>query len=144
MNVTLAPEFEAMIRERVERGTYNDATEVVQEALRLLDERDRLLASLDEAAAEFERGEGVEWTPELMEQIREEADRAVGEIGTIVASDQSDVRRLTPEEQRRALAALERAERTQAKILADRGGEPFSPSWELLNEARDERTRQLS
>ena len=29
------------------------------------------------------------------------------------------------------------------KILAERGGVPFSPSWELINEARDERSRQL-
>ena len=29
------------------------------------------------------------------------------------------------------------------EILAERGGKLFSPSWEILNELRDERTRQL-
>lgn len=52
-------------------------------------------------------------------------------------------RRLTPEEQRPGLAAIEAAERLQAELLARRGGKLFSPSWELLNESCDERTRQL-
>jgi len=49
-----------------------------------------------------------------------------------------------PEERRRGLEALERVERLEAEILKERGGQPFSPpSWELLNESRDERTRGL-
>lgn len=42
MNVTLTPELEAMVQEKVERGDYPDAGEVVREALLLLEERDRL------------------------------------------------------------------------------------------------------
>lgn len=52
--------------------------------------------------------------------------------------------RLTPEQQRQGLEALESAKCLQAEILARRGGKLFSPSWELLNEARDERSRELS
>lgn len=53
-------------------------------------------------------------------------------------------RRLTPEEQRRGLEALERIARSRAEIMAERGAEPLTPaSWELLNEARDERRWQL-
>ncbi len=78
----------------------------------------------------------------LREQVASGHDAAPDEVG-MVPDDRPDVRRLTPEEQRRALAALERAERTQAKILADRDGEPVPPSWELVNDARDERTRHL-
>jgi excisionase family DNA binding protein len=52
--------------------------------------------------------------------------------------------KLTPEEQQQALEAMEAASKLRAAILAKRGGKLFSPSWELLNEARDERTRQLS
>ena len=52
--------------------------------------------------------------------------------------------KLTPEQQRQGLEAVERARKSQAEMLARRGGKPFTPSWELLNEARDERTRQLS
>ena len=51
--------------------------------------------------------------------------------------------KLTPEEQRQGLEAIERARRLQAEMLAKRGGKLFSPSWELLEEARDERTRLL-
>jgi hypothetical protein len=52
--------------------------------------------------------------------------------------------KLTPEEQRQALEAMEAASKLRAEMLAKRRGKPFSSSWELLNEARDERTRQLS
>jgi excisionase family DNA binding protein len=69
------------------------------------------------------------------------------EAGKGVSMEQSErilIPKLTPEEQRRALEAMEAASRLRAAMLAKRGGKPFPPSWELLNEARDERTRQLS
>jgi putative addiction module CopG family antidote len=44
MNVSLTPEFEKMVNKRVKSGMYNSASEVVREALRLLDEQDRLRA----------------------------------------------------------------------------------------------------
>lgn len=53
-------------------------------------------------------------------------------------------RRLTPEEQQRALEALDRARRHAAETRARRGGKLFPPSWITINEQRDERTRQLS
>ena len=53
------------------------------------------------------------------------------------------VPKLTPEQQQEWLAAIERAKQRQAEMLAQRGGQPWSPSWELLTEARDERTSQL-
>lgn len=45
MNVSLTPDLERFVREKVESGLYNSASEVVREALRLLLDRDR-----DEAA----------------------------------------------------------------------------------------------
>ena len=53
-------------------------------------------------------------------------------------------RRLTPEERQRGLEAMDRAEELSRRTLAERGGKLFSPSWEIINEQRDERTRQLS
>ena len=44
MNVSLTPELERLIHKRVESGLYLSASEVVREALRLLDERDKLQA----------------------------------------------------------------------------------------------------
>ena len=42
MNVSLTPELERFIRDKVKSEMYNTASEVVREAIRLLDERDRL------------------------------------------------------------------------------------------------------
>jgi len=44
MNVSLTPELERLIHKKVESGLYLSASEVVREALRLLEERDMLQA----------------------------------------------------------------------------------------------------
>ena len=41
MNVSLTPELERLVNEKVESGLYQTASEVVREALRLLSERDQ-------------------------------------------------------------------------------------------------------
>jgi excisionase family DNA binding protein len=57
--------------------------------------------------------------------------------------DSVALRPLTPEEKAHALAAMEAARQLAAEIQASRGGKLFSPSWEIINESRDERTRDL-
>lgn len=42
MNVSLTPELEKLVKRKVESGLYNSASEVMREALRLMDERDRI------------------------------------------------------------------------------------------------------
>lgn len=42
MNVSLTPQLENLIQEKVDSGLYNSASEVIREALRLLEEKDRL------------------------------------------------------------------------------------------------------
>jgi len=42
MNVSLTPELEKLINDRVSTGMYQTASEVVREALRLLKERDEV------------------------------------------------------------------------------------------------------
>jgi antitoxin ParD1/3/4 len=75
--ITLPADVEASIREKVERGDYADAGEVVREALRFLDDRDRQLAELraklQPAIDQLDRGDGIPFTPQLMEEIRREA-----------------------------------------------------------------------
>jgi len=44
MAIPLTPEVEEIVNAKVQAGQYSSATEVVQEALRLLEERDRLQA----------------------------------------------------------------------------------------------------
>lgn len=41
LNVSLPPQLEELVRRRVESGRYESASEVVREALRLLDEREQ-------------------------------------------------------------------------------------------------------
>ncbi|HWZ45451.1 MAG TPA: type II toxin-antitoxin system ParD family antitoxin [Candidatus Saccharimonadales bacterium] len=45
MNVSLTPDLEQFVSAKVESGRYNSASEVVREALRLLEEQDRIRAS---------------------------------------------------------------------------------------------------
>ena len=42
MNITLTPELERLVREKVETGYYNSVTELIRDALLLLDEREKL------------------------------------------------------------------------------------------------------
>jgi antitoxin ParD1/3/4 len=76
MNLTLAPDLEAIIQRKIDLGLYDDASAVVREALALLEERDRLAVLRAEVVAGFEElrhGEGVVWTPDVMERLIEEA-----------------------------------------------------------------------
>jgi antitoxin ParD1/3/4 len=45
MNISLTPELEKFVSNKVESGRYNSASEVVREALRLLEEHDHARAS---------------------------------------------------------------------------------------------------
>lgn len=76
MNMTLAPELEHQIQDKVDSGLYDNANDVVREALRLLDERDRVIRlrkSVEEAQAQVARGEYRRLTPELIDEIKREA-----------------------------------------------------------------------
>ncbi|MGH2559709.1 MAG: ribbon-helix-helix domain-containing protein [Thermomicrobiales bacterium] len=77
MSVQIDPDVEALIREKIDTGRYDDEHQVLREALQALDERDRLRdprASLVRAKEEVDRGEYVEWSPDFMEQLSQEAD----------------------------------------------------------------------
>jgi antitoxin ParD1/3/4 len=76
MNVTLTAEQEELVRSKVASGRYSDVSEVVNQALQLLDDYEReeafraaVMIGYDEA----ERGEGVPWTPELRAELMREA-----------------------------------------------------------------------
>ena len=62
MNVSLTPELERLVNEKVESGLYQTASEVVREALRLLKERDQsreqLRADIQAGFDPLGRGEG--------------------------------------------------------------------------------------
>jgi antitoxin ParD1/3/4 len=68
MDITLKPEQEQFIQEKLQSGKYQTANEVIVEAFRLLEERDKRYQEwLEETRqkvaiglAELERGEGVD------------------------------------------------------------------------------------
>jgi putative addiction module CopG family antidote len=76
MQGDLDPQLAALIRQNVESGGYLDADEVIREALRLLDEHDRkrLRAELQIGFDQIERGELVDFTPELLDQLVRESE----------------------------------------------------------------------
>ena len=86
MTIQLPADVEASIRQQIEHGRFPDATDVVREAMRLLEARERQLdalrAKIQIGLDELDRGEGVEWTPALMEQLRREAKRCCGRLAS--------------------------------------------------------------
>lgn len=57
MNISLTPELEQLIHGKVKTGMYLSASEVVREALRLLEERDRIQAlRFEEVRKEIQAG----------------------------------------------------------------------------------------
>jgi len=79
--ISVPVDLEERIRQKVESGRYGDASEVIRTALRLLEARDEraqaLRASITEGLAAIERGEGIELTPESMEEIDRVADEQI-------------------------------------------------------------------
>jgi antitoxin ParD1/3/4 len=52
LNVDLTPELEKLIRSKVQSGRYDSISEVIREALQLLDQRDRIFATRKEECRE--------------------------------------------------------------------------------------------
>lgn len=87
MHVSLTPELEQMVHGKVKTGRYNSASEVVREALRLMDERDQMKAIQKEELRKkiaaglksLEEGKGIDgeaffdrMEAEMEEEIRAE------------------------------------------------------------------------
>ncbi|MDP2835227.1 MAG: type II toxin-antitoxin system ParD family antitoxin [Pseudomonadota bacterium] len=77
MNINLTPQLESMVREKVSSGRYTSASEVVREALRLMEEQDHLRAAKLEQLRQAIR-EGVASgvaTPLSMAEVKAEGRR---------------------------------------------------------------------
>jgi antitoxin ParD1/3/4 len=58
MHVSLTAKLESMVREKVESGLYNNASEVIREALRLMQQQDEVRRlKLDRLREEIAKGE---------------------------------------------------------------------------------------
>ncbi len=87
MNISLTPELEQLVKDKVNSGQYHSVSEVMGEALRLLDERDRireqrlaeLKAKIQEGIEASERGEVVDGE-EVFAEIEEDIRRAEAQM----------------------------------------------------------------
>ncbi|MDQ7830830.1 MAG: type II toxin-antitoxin system ParD family antitoxin [Desulfovibrionaceae bacterium] len=69
MNVSLTPQLESMVKQKVASGLYNSASEVVREALRLMEAQDRIRAvKLEQLRQDLREGlasgTSTSWDPE--------------------------------------------------------------------------------
>lgn len=69
LNINLTSQFKEMVRQKVTSGTYTSASEVVREALRLMNEKDQSqIAQLGQLRHEIQEGQdsgpAVEWNPD--------------------------------------------------------------------------------
>lgn len=73
MNVSLTPELERLINEKVETGSYQTASEVVREALRLLKQRDdalwQLRRDIEAGFDQIERGAYSDYDPKSTRKL---------------------------------------------------------------------------
>lgn len=84
MNVNLPPQLEELVRQKVASGLYTSPSEVVREALRLLEEQDRIRAVKleqlrQDIRAGLDSGPATPWSPE--EAIREGRRRRAERLG---------------------------------------------------------------
>jgi antitoxin ParD1/3/4 len=77
MNVNLTPYLEKMVREKVSSGLYTSASEVIREALRLMDEQDSIRkAKIDllrqDIQAGIDSGTATVWNPDEIKKAGRE------------------------------------------------------------------------
>jgi len=74
MNVSLTPQLEDMVRQKVASGLYTSASEVIREALRLMEEQDRMRATkLEQLRRDIQDGlNSGDPTPWDAEEIKRE------------------------------------------------------------------------
>lgn len=110
MNISMTPELERFVAEQIAAGHYNSASEVVREALRLLEERDQVRNAqiaafnpeLDDRLASLDRGEQVD--PETIQSplpnSHTEVERWLGEeVAPVYDRMQASPERAIPAEQ---------------------------------------------
>ncbi|HAA28914.1 MAG TPA: type II toxin-antitoxin system ParD family antitoxin [Cyanobacteria bacterium UBA8553] len=83
MNISLTPEQEQFIQEKINSGKYETADELITEAFRLLEERDKHYEKWVEETrkkvavgiAQLDRGEGIDGE-EVFQELLEEIEQA--------------------------------------------------------------------
>jgi len=77
MHVNLSPEMEGFIKAKVASGFYGNATEVIRDAIRRMQAEEGRIAAWQAAVKlgddQLNRGEGVAYTPETLNDITQSA-----------------------------------------------------------------------
>jgi antitoxin ParD1/3/4 len=77
MHVNFSPEMEGFIKNKVASGFYGNATEVVRDAIRRMQAEESRIAAwqaaIKEGDMQLDRGEGVAYTPEMLNDITQSA-----------------------------------------------------------------------
>ena len=74
MNISLTPELEKLVQEKVASGLYQTASEVIREGLRLLKERDDcqttiLREAIQEGLTQLEQGAYQDYTDATLKEL---------------------------------------------------------------------------
>lgn len=92
MNISLTPELEELIKQKVAGGMYHSASEVIREALRLLKERDehhqmrieQLRRDIQIGLDQIARGEVRTLDEDLIEDIKQRGRRRLAEAQGVI------------------------------------------------------------
>jgi antitoxin ParD1/3/4 len=69
LNISLTPQLEAIVRQKVSGGLYNSASEVIREDLRLMETQDRMQAiELEQLRQDINSGKPTPWSAEEIKQ----------------------------------------------------------------------------
>lgn len=88
MNVSLTPELEKLVSKKVASGRYGSASEVVREALRLLEDRDHeqqvrlgeLRAAVAEGARQLDAGRRAPFDQDAVARVRSAGRRKLARL----------------------------------------------------------------
>lgn len=77
MHINLSPEMEGFIKTKVASGFYGNATEVIRDAIRRMQAEESRVAAWQAAIKvgddQLNRGEGIAYTPETLNDITQSA-----------------------------------------------------------------------
>ena len=84
MNISLTPQLEEIVKKKVDSGRYHSVSEVIREAIRILEERDRLQeikleALRNEVSVGLEQLDHGEGLPLNHEEIKTEGRRRLAQ-----------------------------------------------------------------
>jgi antitoxin ParD1/3/4 len=82
LHVDLTPDLESFVKGKVSSGRYGSADDLVRDALRRMQVEEGRLAAWQAAIrlgdVELDRGEGMAYTPQLLDEITASALKAMG------------------------------------------------------------------